>query len=238
MRVGRNALEHLFQALQILGVNEGANVLGRDRKRPRIDAKDPALALVPRAFAAKQVPIPRSHLAGGERQRAAPLALDEARGGCFQRRGALGDPPLQLLIELLELPGLAIELGEHLDLGAQHVGDDRDRHVVHRAHRVAAQAIHVGEMHRGDEDDRRLLKPRMLPDHGRELEAVELRHAHVDQHDGDLALEQLLERLARRARLDQVLAELLEHHLVAQELGRLVVDQQDVDCILHHVPRA
>ena len=48
----------------------------------------------------------------------------------------------------------------------------------------------------------------MLADHRRELEAVELRHADVDQDDRDVRLEQLLQRLAADARLDQVLAEL------------------------------
>ena len=38
----------------------------------------------------------------------------------------------------------------------------------------------------------------MLADHRRELEAVELRHADVDQDDGDLVLQQMLERLAGR----------------------------------------
>ena len=35
----------------------------------------------------------------------------------------------------------------------------------------------------------------MLADHRRQLEAVEIRHADVDQHDGDLVLEQQLKRL-------------------------------------------
>ena len=38
----------------------------------------------------------------------------------------------------------------------------------------------------------------MLADHRGELEAVELRHADVDQDDGDLVLEQVLQRLACR----------------------------------------
>ena len=37
-----------------------------------------------------------------------------------------------------------------------------------------------------------LLEARMLADHRRELEAVELRHADVDQHDRDVVLEQKL----------------------------------------------
>ena len=40
----------------------------------------------------------------------------------------------------------------------------------------------------------------MLADHRRQLEAVELGHADIDQDDGDVVLEQMLERLARRVR--------------------------------------
>ena len=112
--------------------------------------------------------------------------------GCLELGGALGDPLLELGVELLELPGLAVELGEHPDLGAQHLGNDRHRDVIHRAHLVAAQPVEVGQLDGGDEDDRRLLEARMLADHRRQLEAVELRHADVDQHDGDVGLQQML----------------------------------------------
>ena len=97
---------------------------------------------------------------------------------------------LELAIQLLELPRLAVELGEDLDLRPQDFRHHRHRHVVDRAHLVAAQPIDVGQQDRRDEDDRRLLEARMLADHRGELEAVELRHADVDQHDGDLVLQQ------------------------------------------------
>jgi len=41
----------------------------------------------------------------------------------------------------------------------------------------------------------------MLADHGGELKAVELGHADVDQDDGDLVLEQMLQRLRAEAAL-------------------------------------
>ncbi len=219
-------------------MNQRANVLRAHGERAGIDVENAVLAVVPDAFTLERIPVPRAHLAGGERERAAPLAREQPGVGRRELGGPFGDALLQLPVELLQLAGLPVELREHPDLGAQHIGDDRNRNVVDRSHRVAAQPVHVSQVNGGDEDDRRLLEARVVADHRGKLETVEIRHADVHQHDGDLALEQLLERLARRARLDQVLAELLEHHLVAQELGRLVVDQQDVDCILHHVPRA
>ena len=55
---------------------------------------------------------------------------------------------------------------------------------------------------------------------------------HVDQHDGDVSvLSRMPSASLRRVGLDQVLAQLVEDDLVAQELGRLVVDQQDVDLV-------
>ena len=69
----------------------------------------------------------------------------------------------------------------------------------------------------------------MFADHRRQLEAIEVRHDDIDQHDGDLMSQQVLQRLVGRVRLDEVLAKLGKNHLVAQQLGRLIVDQQDVD---------
>ena len=90
------------------------------------------------------------------------------------------------------------------------------------------------DLDRRDEDHRGLLEARMLADHRRELEAVELGHADVDQDDRDLVLEQDLERLAAGGRDDQVLAELLQDDFIGQQLRRLVVDQKDVDLFMVH----
>ena len=142
-----------------------------------------------------------------------------------------GDALLELGIERLELAGLAVELDEHLDLGAQHLRHHRHRDIVDRADLVAAQMVGVGDLHARHEDHGELLEARVLADHGGELEAVDLRHDHVDQDDGDVGLEQDAERLVWGARLDQVLAQLAQYDFVAEQFGRLVVDQQDVDLV-------
>ena len=46
-----------------------------------------------------------------------------------------------------------------------------------------------------------------------------------------MSFEELFEGFARRGRLDQVLAELAQYRLVAEQLGRLVVDHEDVDLV-------
>ena len=159
----------------------------------RLDAEDAMLALVPSPFVGDEVPIPRAHLAGGEREAAALLALREPGIRGFKLRRALRHAPLELRVQLLELAGLAVQLGEYPHLGAQHFGNDRHRHVIDRAHLIAAQPVDVGQMDGRDEYDRGLAEARMLADHRGELKAVEFRHADVDQDDGDVVLEQKLQ---------------------------------------------
>ena len=99
-----------------------------------------------------------------------------------------------------------MQLGEDAHLGAQQLGHDGDRDVIDRAALVALDAIRIGEVDGGDEDDRGLLEARVAVHHVRQLEAIDLRHADVHQHDRDVVAEQLLHRLAGRPGLDQVFA--------------------------------
>jgi hypothetical protein len=46
----------------------------------------------------------------------------------------------------------------------------------------------------------------MVPQHLSKLESVELGHADIDQHDGDIVLQQELKRFARGIGLDEILA--------------------------------
>jgi hypothetical protein len=81
----------------------------------------------------------------------------------------------------------------------------------------------------GNENDRRFAEARMVADHRGELEAVEFRHAHVDENDSDIVLQEELQGFARRGCFDQVLVELAEDHLIGQKLIGLIVHQKDVD---------
>ena len=73
----------------------------------------------------------------------------------------------------------------------------------------------------------------MIADHGGELKAVEFRHAHVNEDDGGLVLQQELERLARRRCLDQIFAEIAKNLLAGEKFRRLIVDQEDIDFFEH-----
>ena len=103
-----------------------------------------------------------------------------------QLLGAFLDPLFEFAIEPFKLPRLAMEFGEDADLGPQELRDDGDGDVVHRAALVALDAVQIGEVDGGDEDDGGLLEARMLAHHLRQLEAIDLRHADVHQHDGDI----------------------------------------------------
>ena len=104
-------------------------------------------------------------------------------------------------MRVLELSRFPIELGKNLDFGAEHFRHDGDRNVVDGAHLVAPQPIHVGEMNGRDEDDRGLLAARMVPDHCRQLEPIELRHTYIHENHRDFVLEQGLKGLPSGASL-------------------------------------
>ena len=59
-------------------------------------------------------------------------------------------------------------------------------------------------------------------------EAVEALHLHVEEDDGEVLLEQQAQRVVAGANRDQVLAEVRQDGLQGQEVGRLVVHQQNV----------
>jgi len=132
--------------------------------------------------------------------------------------------PLHLLVR-------ARERHEHAHLGAQDVRRERADQVVHRAQGIPTRRLHfvgVG----GEEDDRRVRVPNPLPDEGRRLEPVHVRHVHVEEDDRGLALEEELERLAPRADRDHALAHVGQRRFDGQALGREIVDHQDVDRIV------
>ena len=148
-----------------------------------------------------------------------------------QLRRSLEHALLEVGIEALQLTRLAVQIDEHLDLRAQQLGHHRNGHVVDGAELVAAQLVEVGVHDRRYEDDGGPLEARVLANHRRKLEPVQIRHADVDEDQCDVVLQQTLERLARRARFQQRLADFGEHDLMAQELRLLIVDQKDVHLV-------
>ena len=133
---------------------------------------------------------------------------------------------------LLHLP----QLDEHLDLAAQDIRPHRRQDVIDRAERVAVRRLHLVGVG-GDEDDRRVRRPLVLPDELGGLEAVDVRHVDVEQDDGELAREHLAQRLRARAHHHQVLLELLEDRPEDEQLLRQIVDDQDVGFFFAHLKK-
>ncbi len=99
---------------------------------------------------------------------------------------------LKLGVEPLQLRGFAIKLGEDPYLCTQHLRNNGHRNVVDRTHLIAAKPVDIAHLNRRNENHRRLLEAGMLADHGGKLEAVQFRHANVEQNDRDLVLQQIL----------------------------------------------
>ena len=79
-----------------------------------------------------------------------------------------------------------VQFGEYADFRAQEFRNDGHGNIIHGAALVSLELVEIGQVHRGDKDDRGLLTARMLVDHLRQLKPVELRHAHIHEHDGDI----------------------------------------------------
>ena len=142
------------------------------------------------------------------------------------------DAFFELGVETVELSGFAIQLNKDLHLCLENFRDHGHRHIVDRAGAIAFQEIVGFEAHGRNEDDRRLLMPRVISDHRRKLEPVEIGHADVHQDDRDLGFQKSRQRFLGGRRLDQCRVQAVEDRLVSKELARLVIDKQDVDRII------
>ena len=112
---------------------------------------------------------------------------------------------LQLLRLLPELFGLLVQLDEHGNLGAEHLGTEGLEDVVDGPCRVTAEDVLVVFGDRSDEDDRDVLRALAPFDQRRRLEAVEHGHLDVEQDDRDVVLQQLAERLLAGVGVEKVL---------------------------------
>src|ERR1700682_3709484 len=85
----------------------------------------------------------------------------------------------QFVIQRFQLTRLAMQIHKYANLCPQQFRNDRDGNIVHGAAFVSLEVVHVCQQYRGDEDDRRLLKARMLADYFSEFKTVEFWHAHI-----------------------------------------------------------
>ncbi len=133
-------------------------------------------------------------------------------------------------------PSLSVEREKDLDLAAQHVGIDRLEKEIDGAGTVAAKAVGLGLMHRGDENDRHVPRLRVLARVAGDLIAVHLRHLHVEQHHRERVAEQHAKRLVAIIRAEDLAVEIAELRFERDQVGLGIVDEQDARACLGHRP--
>ena len=133
---------------------------------------------------------------------------------------------------------LPMQLEEHVGLAPQDVRLDRLVEEVDRAGLVALEHAVLVARAGGDEDDRHVARALAAAHQLGQLEAVHLRHLHVEQRQRDVVHEQQLERLGARARLQQLDVVAAQQRRQREQVLLEVVDEQALDAsALHgHVP--
>src|SRR4029079_2880146 len=81
-------LERVVQCTQVLAMDALQDRIESLDRLARHHTEDAILPFVPGAFSTEQIPVPRAHAAGGERQAASPLAVLQAAGAGPQLRCA------------------------------------------------------------------------------------------------------------------------------------------------------
>ena len=150
-------------------------------------------------------------------------ALEQRRravGGGLGEVGVALPLPARLRLLLLE------EADEGGDLLAQDVGIERLEQVVDCAGRVAGVDLTPVAVERGDEDDRREARRRHGLDVPRDLVAVHPGHLHVEDDDGEVLVQDVLERLGGVVGADEANAKWLECRLEGEEVLGTVVHQE------------
>ena len=127
----------------------------------------------------------------------------------------------------LELLLLEEQVHEDADLGAEDLRIERLEQVVHRAVRVALEDVGRVPAERGEEDDGDGAGALALLDERRRLEAIQPRHLHVHEDDGEVTLEEELQGLLAAGGAHQLLPERLEDGLERQEVRRVVIHHED-----------
>ena len=203
----------------------------------------------------REIPVPRRDLGHLHRQPEPFLALDRAAVSDRQRRGALRDPQLQLLVCFLqgflrplplrdlvlervvqgrERPRLAEQFDEHRDFRSQDVRVHGLAQVIDGADAVAPQHVFVVEQVGGEEQDGNVLTALALFDQMGEVDPADPRHPDVEDDRGKVLPQHREQRFVSRLRAHDPAARTLEHRLERVEIARLVVDDQQRDVFVVH----
>ena len=141
---------------------------------------------------------------------------------------ALRDADFQMPVEPFQLTRLPVEIEKDVDLRAEDLRHDRNGHVVDRSVFVALEPIEIREMDARHEDDRGPAEARVFANQGRQLEAIELGHADVDEDHRKIGPEQVVEGLAGGVGHHEIRLEAVQNGRIGEEFRGLVVDDEDV----------
>ena len=128
-----NVCSKRFTTYERVEGEESLTVVKKDGRRQGFDRRK---VLHGMTVACEKRPVPVEDLEASVNRIYHKLISDGVREVSSERIGQL------VMFELLRL---AVEFGEHLDLGAQHLGHDRHRDVVDGAHLVALEPVDIGQ---------------------------------------------------------------------------------------------
>ena len=129
-----------------------------------------------------------------ERRQPLEIHAEHPLGRRIQNQLVLTAEPRELLRLTLDRFALPEQLDEDVHFRAKDVGIERLEDVVDGAELVTAIDVRFAAAQRGEEDDRRFARAFALAHERGGLEAVELGHLHVEQHDGKFMIEQMTQR--------------------------------------------
>ena len=133
---------------------------------------------------------------------------------------------LQLGHRRFEAETLVGEFEEDADLAQQYRRIDRFEQIVDRAGGIARLDIAMVRTQRGDEDDRNVAGPRVLPHQAGRFKTIHVRHLHVHQHDRVVVLQHQAQRFLARHRGMQLAAERREYPFERKQVFLFIVDEQ------------
>ena len=167
-------------------------------------------------------------LASGIPRQDMPLGIEHENGVLLR---AL-DQQAKLFGLAFDLFGLLEKLDEAGDFGPQDGGHDRLYEVIDGAQLIRLRHPKAVAVIGREEYDRSVLELLVTTDQFGGLEPVQALHLNVEQDHRKISIEQSSQGLLPGARLDQIEAQLLKDHLERQQIGWLVIHQQDV----HRLP--
>ena len=171
---------------------------------------------------------------GGIDERCGPIDIDseDALSGRLQNQLVLANESPQLLRLTLDRLAFAEQLDEDVHLRLQDFGMKRFEDVVDSAELISSEHIRFVSAEGRQKNDRRVTRFVTLANETGSLEAVQIRHLHIEKNDREFVIEQCLERGPAGLGLHEILPHIGEDRLERQKIRRLIVDQKDIDSVV------